>query len=44
VITTDEFPTCPIPSQLLNTVLRDGPGISINDQNQIIEIDSSLIK
>jgi hypothetical protein len=43
VIASDEFLTCPIPSELLNTSLQDGPGIIVNDQNQIIEIDSGLI-
>jgi hypothetical protein len=43
VITSDEFLTCPIPDELLNTTLQEGPGIIINDQNQIIEIDSGLI-
>jgi len=43
VIASDEFLTCPIPPELLNTALQDGPGIVINDQNQIIEIDSGLI-
>jgi hypothetical protein len=43
VIASDEFLTCPIPSELLDTALQDGPGIVINDQNQIVEIDSGLI-
>jgi hypothetical protein len=43
VIASDEFLTCPIPPELLNTALQDGPGIVINEQNQIIEIDSGLI-
>ena len=44
VITSDEFLTCPIPSELTNTTLQDGPGISVNDQNQIIAIDPGLIQ
>lgn len=43
VITSDEFLTCPIPPELFDTSLQDGPGIIVNDQNQIIEIDSGLI-
>jgi len=44
VITSDEFLTCPLPPELFNTTLQDGPGIIVNDQNQIIEIDSGLIQ
>jgi hypothetical protein len=43
IIASDEFLTCPIPPELLDTALQDGPGIVINEQNQIIEIDSGLI-
>lgn len=43
IITSDEFLTCPIPPELLNTTLEEGPGIVVNDKNQIIEIDSGLI-
>jgi hypothetical protein len=43
VITSDEFLTCPLPLGLLSTTLQDGPGIIVNDKNQIIEIDSGLI-
>jgi hypothetical protein len=44
VITSDEFLTCPLPAELANTTLQDGPGIVINDQNQIIAIDPGLIQ
>ena len=44
VITSDEFLTCPIPPGLQNTTLQDGPGIEVNDQNQIISIDPGLIQ
>jgi hypothetical protein len=44
VITSDEFLTCPIPPELLDNSLQDGPGIVINDQNQIIAIDPGLIQ
>ena len=43
VITSDEFLTCPIPPELLNTDLQVGPGVTVNDNNQIIDIDSGLI-
>jgi hypothetical protein len=44
IITSDEYLTCPIPPELLNTTLQDGPGITVNDQNQIIRIDPGLIQ
>jgi hypothetical protein len=44
VIASDEFLTCPIPAGLLNTSLQDGPGILMNDKNQIIGIDPGLIQ
>jgi hypothetical protein len=44
VIASDEFLTCPLPEGLFNTTLQDGPGIIINDQNQIISIDPGLIQ
>ena len=40
----DEFLTCPLPEGLFNTTLQDGPGIIINDKNQIISIDPGLIQ
>ena len=43
VITSDEFLTCPIPASLTNTSLQDSPGVEVNDQNQIIGFDSSVI-
>jgi hypothetical protein len=44
VITSDEFLTCPLPPGLLDTSLQDGPGIEINDLNQIVSIDPGLIQ
>jgi hypothetical protein len=44
IITSDEYLTCPIPPELTDTTLQDGPGITINDQNQIIRIDPGLIQ
>jgi hypothetical protein len=43
VITSDEFLTCPIPPQLEDTFLRDGPGVDINADNQITGIDPGEI-
>jgi hypothetical protein len=44
VIASDEYLTCPLPPGLTNTTLQDGPGIIVNDQNQIIQIDPGLIQ
>ena len=41
VVASDEFLTCPIPDQ--TTVLKDGPGIIVNEDNQIIGIDPGLL-
>jgi hypothetical protein len=43
VVTSDEFITCPIVDTLVNTTLQDGPGITVNNDNQIINIDPGLI-
>jgi hypothetical protein len=43
VITSDEFITCPLPANFYNTSLQDGPGILMNEDNQIIGIDPGLI-
>ena len=43
VITSDELLTCPLPPELLNDNLEIGPGIVVNSENQIIEIDSGLV-
>jgi hypothetical protein len=43
VITSDEFITCPLPANFFETALQDGPGIIMNDENQIIGIDPGLI-
>jgi hypothetical protein len=42
-ITSDEFLTCPVPPQVLNNTIQDGPGIILNDKGQIIEIDPGII-
>lgn len=44
IITSDEFLTCPVPPGLFDTSLQDGPGIEINDLNQIVAIDPGLIQ
>jgi hypothetical protein len=43
IVTSDEFLTCPIPPELLQTSLQYGPGITTNDQGQIVGIDSGLV-
>jgi hypothetical protein len=43
VITSDEFLTCPLPPQLVDTTIKDGPGIVVDEKNQIIAIDSGLV-
>jgi hypothetical protein len=43
IIASDEYLTCPLPPQLLDGTLQDGPGIVMNEQNQIVQIDPGLI-
>jgi hypothetical protein len=43
VITSDEYITCPIPDGLEDTLLRDGPNVNVNAENQIIGIDPGEI-
>lgn len=43
IISSDEPLTCPLPPNLFDSALQDGAGITVNAQNQIIEIDSGLI-
>ena len=43
VVASDEFLSCPLPPGLLSSELQDGPGILVNELNQIIGIDSGLI-
>ena len=44
VITSDEFLTCPLPIELLDTSLKVGPGVEVNSKGQIIGIDADLIQ
>lgn len=44
VVTSEEILTCPLPASLFDTTLQDGPGIVVNDQNQIVKIDPGLIQ
>jgi hypothetical protein len=44
IVTSDEFLTCLLPPELLNTALEDGPGITVNDKNQIIIIDPGIVQ
>jgi hypothetical protein len=43
IITSDEFLTCPLPENFFNTTLQDGPGIIVNENNQIVAIDPGII-
>jgi hypothetical protein len=43
IVASDEFLTCPLPPELFETALQDGPGITVNDVNQIINIDPGTI-
>lgn len=43
VITSDEFLTCPLPPSLAKDDVVIGPGLEINELNQIIGIDAGLI-
>lgn len=43
IVASDEFLTCPVPDQLLNTAIQDGPGIVLNSKNQITSIDPGTI-
>jgi hypothetical protein len=44
VVTSDEYLTCPLPPELLDTTLKVGPGVEVNSRGQIIGIDPSLIQ
>jgi hypothetical protein len=43
VVTSTEFISCPLPLSFTNPNLEVGPGISVNDQNQIVKIDPGII-
>jgi hypothetical protein len=43
VITSEEFLTCPLPPSLAKDDVVIGPGLEVNEFNQIIGIDSGLI-
>jgi len=43
VITSAEFITCPLPDVLLNPNIKVGPGIGVNLEGQLTNIDSGLI-
>jgi hypothetical protein len=44
VVTSDEYLTCPLPPELLDTSLKVGPGVEVNDRGQIVGIDPNLIQ
>jgi hypothetical protein len=43
VVTSTEFISCPLPISLIEPFLEVGPGITVNEKNQIIEIDPGII-
>jgi len=43
VVTSSEFITCPLPDSLLNSDVKVGPGVSVNLEGQLINLDSGLI-
>jgi len=43
VVTSTEFISCPLPRSLTEPFLEVGPGITVNEKNQIIEIDPGII-
>ena len=43
VITADNFLTCPLPPNFGDDNVRLGPGITVNDENEIIGIDPGII-
>ena len=43
VVTSDEYITCPLPASLGDGSLKNGPGVLVNESNQIINIDTGLI-
>jgi hypothetical protein len=43
IVTASEFLTCPLPNGIANPELKVGPGITINQENQILQIDSGLV-
>lgn len=44
VVASDDYLTCPVSPRLADTALQDGPGVGINDLNQIVDIDSGFIQ
>jgi hypothetical protein len=43
IVTASEFLTCPLPNGIANPELKVGPGITINQESQILQIDSGLV-
>jgi hypothetical protein len=44
IVTSDEVITCPLPPSFFDNTIQDGPGVTLNDQNQIIDIDSGEVE
>jgi hypothetical protein len=42
VVTSTEFLSCPLPRSLTEPFLEVGPGITVNERNQIIDIDPGV--
>jgi hypothetical protein len=43
VVTSSEFITCPLPSSLLNGDVKVGPGVGVNFESQLTNLDSGLV-
>jgi hypothetical protein len=43
VVTSSEFITCPLPDSLLNGDIKVGPGVGVNFEGQLTNIDSGLV-
>jgi len=44
IVTSDEILTCPLPPGFFDNTIQDGPGVILNDLNQIIDIDSGEVE
>lgn len=43
VITSSEFITCPLPENLTDPAVRVGPGVNVNAEGQLQNLDSGLV-
>jgi len=44
IITSDEVLTCPLPPSFFDNTIQDGPGVTLNSENQIVDIDSGEVE